>query len=248
MNIIKVKDYKEMSKAAADYVIQKIKENPKINLGLATGSSPEGLYEEMILDHHHNRTSYKDVTTFNLDEYIGFSPEDPHSYRFYMENKLFKYIDIKKENTHLPLGDTADEYKEAQAYEKLIWHSGRIDLQILGMGRNGHIGFNEPGTSFSSKTHVVFLADSTRKANMKFFGSLELVPLRAISMGISTILRSEEILLLVAGEEKSEALHQLINGEINESFPASILKTHKQVTIIADQAALSLHERKEKYV
>ena len=151
---------------------------------------------------------------------------------------MFNHIDIKKMNTHLPRGDVGDEYAEAKTYEKLIRNSGGIDLQILGIGRNGHIGFNEPGTPFSSKTHVVKLAHSTRKANAKFFGSLEMVPERAISMGVSTILKSEEILLIVSGEEKSEALHQLIEGEINENFPASILRTHRNVTIVADEAAL----------
>lgn len=238
MNIIKVKDYAEMSQIAAGYVIKKVLQNPQVKLGLATGSTPEGLYKELVCDYKRNGTSYKEVSTFNLDEYIGLSKFDSHSYRYYMENRLFNHINIKKINTHLPLGDAIDEHAEAKAYEKLIQNNGGINLQVLGIGRNGHIGFNEPGTPFSSETHVVKLAQSTRKANAKFFGSLEMVPERAISMGISTIMKSEEILLIVSGEEKSEALHRLIEGEINEEFPASILKTHRNVTVVADEAAL----------
>lgn len=238
MNIIKVKDYAEMSQLAAAHVIGKVRKNPQLKLGLATGSTPEGLYKIMVEDCKKNGTTYRDVTTFNLDEYIGLSPDDPQSYRYFMDHHLLDHIDIQKVNTHLPRGDAEDEYEEAEAYEELIVNSGGIDVQILGIGRNGHIGFNEPGTSFDAATHVVQLSDSTREANAKFFGSLDLVPERAISMGISTIMRSGEILLVVSGEEKSEALERLISGTVDESFPASILKTHGKVTIIADEAAL----------
>lgn len=238
MNIIKAKDYAEMSEIAAAYIIGKVLENPHLKLGLATGSTPEGLYKRMVLDHKRNGTSYQDVTTFNLDEYIGLSPEDPQSYRYFMDRHLFNHIDIQKVNTHLPLGDAEDVCAEADAYEELVVNNGGIDLQILGIGRNGHIGFNEPGTSFTAATHVVQLSESTREANTKFFSSSDLVPDRAISMGISTIMKSEEILLLVSGEEKSETLQRLVDGAVDESFPASILKKHAKVTIIADEAAL----------
>lgn len=245
MNIIKVNDYKEMSQIAAGYVIDKLLQNPHMKLGMATGNTPQGLYRELVSDHKRNGTSYEHVSTFNLDEYIGLSGCDSHSYRYYMNTQLFDHINIKKENAHLPHGDAEDEFAEANAYEKLIQDNGKVDLQILGLGRNGHIGFNEPGTSFSSKTHVVELTSSTRKANAKFFGSLDLVPVRAISMGITTIMRSEEILLLVSGAEKSTALCRLLQGEVEESFPASILKTHENVTIIADKAALRELELRE---
>lgn len=238
MKLIKVADYNEMSRIAADYVIDKLQQNPQIKLGMATGDTPKGLYRELISDHVMNGTSYKHVQTFNLDEYIGLSGRDYQSYRYYMDTRLFDHIDIDKKNTHLPKGDAVDEFAEAEAYEKLIQDSGKVDLQILGLGGNGHIGFNEPGTPFDSTTHVVELTLATRTANAKFFGSLDLVPNRAITMGISTIMGSEEILLLVSGAAKSTALSRLVLGEIDEGFPASILKTHQNATIIADEAAL----------
>lgn len=238
MNIIKVKDYKEMSQTAADYVIKKVLRKPHLKLGLATGNTPGGLYKELVCDHKKNGTSYENVSTFNLDEYIGLPAYDSHSYRYYMDKYLFDHININKMHTHLPLGDAKDEYAEALAYEKLIHMHGKIDLQILGIGRNGHIGFNEPGTSFSSITHVVNLMPSTREANAKFFGTLEAVPFRAISMGIASIMKSEEILLLVSGKEKSDALYKLVKGEINENFPASILKNHENFTLIADEETI----------
>ncbi|MGM0899464.1 MAG: glucosamine-6-phosphate deaminase [Bacillota bacterium] len=238
MKLIKVGDYNEMSRIAADYVIDKLHRNPQIKLGMATGDTPKGLYRELVSDHEMNGTSYKHVQTFNLDEYIGLSGHDSQSYRYYMDTWLFDHIDIDKKNTHLPKGDAENEFAEAEAYEKLIQDNGKVDLQILGLGRNGHIGFNEPGTSFDSTTHVVELTLATRTANAKFFGSLDLVPRRAITMGISTIMESEEILLLVSGEEKGAALRRLILGEVEEEFPASVLKTHENATIIADHAAL----------
>ena len=240
MKIIKVTDYHEMSRIAADYVIAQLHLKPQIKLGMATGDTPKGLYRELVSDHRKNGTSYKGVQTFNLDEYIGLSSRDSQSYRYYMDSHLFDRIDIDKTNTHLPKGDAEDAFAEAEAYEKLIQDSGKVDLQILGIGGNGHIGFNEPGTPFDSTTHVVELTLATRTANAKFFGSLDLVPRRAITMGIATIMGSNEILLLVSGEGKSAALCRLLMGEIDEGFPASVLKTHPNVIVIADEAALSL--------
>ncbi|WP_078429096.1 glucosamine-6-phosphate deaminase [Alkalihalobacterium alkalinitrilicum] len=237
MKIIEVKDYQEMSQKAAAYVIEKVQKSPRLNLGLATGGTPVGLYQHLINDHQKNQTSYEGITTFNLDEYIGLSAGDPNSYRYYMNDKLFNYIDINQANTFIPNGDVNDPQKEASAYEKLIENHGGIDLQILGIGSNGHIGFNEPGTSFQSTTHIVDLTETTRKANARFFDSLEAVPKRAITMGIGTIMKSKEILLLISGESKSEAFYKLLHGEVSENFPASVLKQHPAVTIIADQAA-----------
>lgn len=243
MKVIKVADYDEMSRVAADYVVAKLHQNPQIKLGMATGDTPKGLYRELVADHQLNGTSYKDVRTFNLDEYIGLTGRDRQSYRYYMDTSLFGHIDIDKTNTHLPKGDAENEFAEAEAYEKLIQDSGQVDLQILGLGGNGHIGFNEPGTPFDSTTHVVELTVETRTANAKAFGSLELVPKRAITMGIATIMRSAEILLLVSGEGKSEALRRVVQGGMEEAFPASVLKAHHNATIIADEAALSLCTR-----
>ncbi|MBK5444486.1 glucosamine-6-phosphate deaminase [Peribacillus butanolivorans] len=239
MNIIKVQDYKEMSQSAANIVIRKVKENSKIKLGLATGGTPKGTYDTLIEDHMQNNTSYENVTSFNLDEYIGLDSNDPNSYHYYMDQSLFAHININKEQTYLPNGTADNLDKECTRFDKMIETLGGIDLQILGIGQNGHIGFNEPGTSFSSGTHVVALEESTRQANARYFDSIDEVPTHAITMGIATIMKSKEILLLISGEEKAETLKKLIHGEITEEFPASILKKHNNVTIIADQKALS---------
>ena len=239
MKIIEVQDYQQMSRRAAEYIIKKVVQNPSINLGLATGGTPIGTYKCLIEDHQKSGTSYQKVTTFNLDEYIGLSGDNENSYRYFMDNQLFNYININKANTNVPSGIAADFQEECKRYEDLITKHGGIDLQILGIGSNGHIGFNEPGTSFSSKTHIVELEESTIQANARYFNRIEEVPTKAITMGISTIMKSKEILLLVSGEKKREALFRLLNGEISESFPASVLKNHPCVTIIADKAAIT---------
>ncbi|MGJ9385529.1 glucosamine-6-phosphate deaminase [Salipaludibacillus sp. CF4.18] len=238
MKIIKVKNYDEMSQKAAEMFIGKIRRNPEINLGLATGGSPVGLYKQLVQDHQTNHTSYKKVKTFNLDEYIGLSGEHPNSYRYFMNEQLLNHVDLNKSNTHVPLGDTENPGQQCSHYEQLLKEHGGVDLQILGIGSNGHIGFNEPGTSFQSETHIIELTPSTREANARFFTSLEEVPTHAITMGITSIMRSKEILLLISGDSKQDALSQLLQGAINENFPASILRTHPCVTIIADEAAL----------
>jgi glucosamine-6-phosphate deaminase len=238
MEIIRVRDYKELSKKAAEIIIQKVKQSNTLTIGLATGSTPEGLYRELINEHRLNKTSYQHITTFNLDEYVGIKPEDPNSYHYYMNQHLFSGIDISQHNTHIPSGIAKNLVEECVKYDQLVESSGGIDLQILGIGQNGHIGFNEPGTSFESKTHVVQLKESTREANARFFPTFEAVPTHAITKGISTILKSKQILLLVSGEKKAEALQQLLYGEISEQFPASVLKLHPNVTIIADVHAL----------
>ncbi len=238
MNIIRVKDYEEMSKAASYLMIKKMKDLENPVLGLSTGSTPEGLYRYLIEEHKREKLSFKQVTTFNLDEYVGLSHDDPNSYRYYMNEKLFKHINIPSELTHVPNGKVTNLEKECSVYEELIRRSNHIDVQILGLGLNGHIGFNEPGTAFSSRTHVVELDESTRKANARFFASLDHVPTKAITMGIETIMESKEIVLLVYGEHKAEAVARLIKGEVSEDFPASILQKHPHVTLIADDAAL----------
>ncbi|WEG10773.1 glucosamine-6-phosphate deaminase [Pullulanibacillus sp. KACC 23026] len=239
MKIIEAIDYKTMCKMAADYIITKVCENPRLKLGLATGGTPLGIYNTLIADHKKNGTSYQWVTTFNLDEYVGLTGDDPSSYRHYMNHNLFNQIDIPLSQTNIPHGDVQDLEQECIRYENLISEHRGIDLQILGIGNNGHIGFNEPGTSFNSKTHVVELTSSTREANSRFFNSVEEVPTRAITMGIGTIMKSREILLLVSGESKSNALHALLNGKVDESFPASVLKTHPKVTVFADKEAVA---------
>ncbi|MGG3805689.1 glucosamine-6-phosphate deaminase [Metabacillus fastidiosus] len=238
MNIVKVKDYDEMSKKAAAFIIEKIHRNPNLNLGLATGGTPVGLYNHLVKDHQKNGTSYKDVTSFNLDEYIGLSSENPNSYRYFMNKHLFNQIDIPKSHTHVPLGDTDDPKQQCQDYENLLIEHGGVDIQLLGIGSNGHIGFNEPGTSFQSTTHIIELTPSTREANARFFDDPNEVPTHAITMGIASIMRSKEILLLISGKSKKEALTQLLQGELSENFPASVLQAHPSVTVIADDEAL----------
>ena len=240
IQIIKTANYEEMSRIAAEKIINLVKNKPNAELGLATGGTPEGLYKLLIQDHRLNGTSYKQVKTVNLDEYIGLKKDDPNSYYTFMTEKLFKHIDILPENTHVPNGMAADIDAEAERYENFIHEIGGVDLQILGIGHNGHIAFNEPGTSFQTKTHIIDLAEDTRQANARYFDSIDDVPTKAITMGIQTIMDSKEIILLASGASKAEALKQLVHGEITEQFPASVLRKHNHVTIIADEAALQL--------
>ncbi|KAA0548409.1 glucosamine-6-phosphate deaminase [Bacillus sp. BGMRC 2118] len=239
MKVIQVKNYDELSQTAAAYIINIVKKTPDVTLGLPTGGTPKGTYQVLIDDHKKNQTTYHNVKSINLDEYVGLAPANPNSYRYYMNEHFFRHVDINPVNTHLPDGTALDIHKECYRYDTLISQLGGIDLQILGIGTNGHIGFNEPGTSFKSKTHIVKLAESTRVANARYFQSIEDVPTEAITMGIATILESKEILLLAHGDEKADAMDQLIHGGISRIFPASALKNHSNCTIIADEKALS---------
>ncbi|MRH41271.1 glucosamine-6-phosphate deaminase [Aquibacillus halophilus] len=238
MKIITAKDYSNMSEIAASTILERVKQSSKITLGLATGGTPVKTYNYLINDYKNNKTSYQHVVTFNLDEYTGMKPTNPNSYHYYMEKNLFEHIDIPNNQTHLPNGAADDFELECKTYEQKIAEHNGVDLQILGLGSNGHIGFNEPGTAFDTRTHIVDLSSATRKANARYFDNIDEVPTQAITMGIATILESKEILLLVSGERKSRALEKLLHGEIDTSFPASILNQHKNVTIIADNEAL----------
>lgn len=240
MKIIRTADYEEMSMKAGELIFKKIRSNPRSTLGLATGSTPLGVYRYLIKDHHTNKTSYKEIQTFNLDEYIGINKDDPNSYHYFMQKNFFNHVDISFKNTHIPSGNASNGEQECNRYEELVKDKGGIDLQLLGIGQNGHIGFNEPGTSFSSRTHIIKLAQNTREANSRFFPSIDDVPTHAITMGIATIIESREILLLASGASKAEAVAALIKGEITENFPASVLQLHENVTLIADEAALRL--------
>lgn len=240
LNIVKVRDYDEMSAKACEILVKKINELKNPVFGLATGSTPEGLYKKLIEEYERGNISFKDVTTFNLDEYIGLRADHPQSYHYFMGERLFNYIDIPREQTFLPNGVASDLEQECRAYEKSIKDAGGIDLQILGLGTNAHIGFNEPGTPFDSRTAINILADSTRESNARFFNSKDEVPTKAISMGIGTIMEAKEILLIVSGFQKADILAKVINVEnVSEDFPASVLHNHDHVTIIADEAALS---------
>lgn len=238
MKFIKVDNYQEMSKQAATFIIDKVKRDTHLNIGFATGGTPEGTYKYLIEDHKNNGVSYKNITSFNLDEYIGLASDHPNSYRYYMDRILFDHIDIKIENINIPNGKAIDLPMECFKYEQKLRKIGGLDLQILGIGSNGHIGFNEPGTPFETKTHIVKLAETTREANARFFSSLEEVPTHAITMGINSILRSKEILLLAYGESKMDAVRRLITEEPTTDFPASALKMHPNVTVIADKITL----------
>lgn len=243
LKLVEAKDYKEMSRIAGEIVLARIKKKRDSVLGLATGSTPVGLYQYMIESYKSGSVRFKDVNTFNLDEYVGLHPSHPNSYHYFMRTELFDHVDIPHSHMHIQDGEAEDMETECVRYEELIAQTGGIDLQILGIGMNGHIGFNEPKTPFTSKTHVVQLTESTRLANQRFFDSLDAVPTHAITMGIDTIMRSREILLLISGKSKAEILSRLLRESITEDIPASILKSHPNVTLIADREALSLAKK-----
>ncbi|WP_062049468.1 glucosamine-6-phosphate deaminase [Bacillus sp. JCM 19034] len=232
MKIVRVNNYEDMSFYAYDLIKIKLLELDQPVLGLATGSTPKRLYELLEEAYQRREISFSNVTTFNLDEYIGLSPDDQNSYHQYMYEHLFKHIDIPENQFHIPHGHTNNPQKECERYEQLIQKNDGIDMQLLGLGENGHIGFNEPGTAFTTRTHVVDLKPSTRKANSRFFKHEDDVPTQAITMGIETIMESKEILLLASGEKKKDAIERLLNGEITEDFPASVLHKHQNVTVV----------------
>lgn len=229
----------DLFKDLAKKYSEEIKKNPKINLGLATGSTPVPLYEELIKDHKENKTSYKDVKTFNLDEYIGLPEGHEQSYRTFMNNIFFNHIDINLENTNIPSGSVKDLAMEAFRYDKLL-EKNQIDIQLLGIGTNAHIGFNEPGSKFDSNTIVVDLAQETRDANVRFFDNMDEVPTTAITMGIGSILKAKKIILVATGESKAEAIKNTIEGPITTDVPASILQAHENVEIYLDKGASKL--------
>lgn len=235
MKIIKVQSYEEGSKKAFEIVKEVLVEKKDAVLGLATGSSPIGLYKEMIQDHKENNQSYQDVITVNLDEYMGLERDHQESYYTFMHRNLFDHIDIKEENIHLPssIGNMEENVKK---YEEVL-AKYKPDVQILGVGANGHIGFNEPGTPFNSRTHTVTLAEKTRQDNARFFNDISEVPTHAITMGIQNILEAKKIVLVAFGENKKDAVYGLVHGEISENLPASILQKHSDVTIIVDEEA-----------
>lgn len=236
MKVIVCKDYDEMSKTAYKYMKEVLLNKKNAILGLATGSTPEGLYKEMVADYKAGNVSYKDVISYNLDEYVGIDQNHPESYYSFMHKHLFDQVDIQVENTHLPSGTTQED---ADAYEEAL-KKVTIDCQVLGIGRNGHIGFNEPGTSFDVGTHIVDLTESTIEANCRFFDNdPNQVPKQAISMGIASILRSKELLVLASGKEKAEAVKGMVEGAVSEVCPASVLQTRDNVIVIVDEAAAS---------
>ncbi|MCZ2258533.1 glucosamine-6-phosphate deaminase [Sporosarcina sp. G11-34] len=245
MKVIVLADYEAVSKEAARLVEEKVSENDQLVLGLATGSTPLGLYENLIDGYKTRGISYQNVKTINLDEYLGLEKDHPESYHTFMVEKLFKHIDIARENTFIPDGQPSSIEAECARYEKVMNRVGPINLQILGIGSNGHIGFNEPGTDPESETHVVELNDSTRKDNAQFFNSIEEVPTHAITLGIQNILKSDKIILLASGKKKAEAIKILLEKNVSASFPASYLWNHPNVTVIVDEDAYQLVRQKQ---
>lgn len=227
----------EVAIAAAKTFADAIRQNPKTVLGLATGGTPIATYQELIRMHKEDGLSFQSVTTFNLDEYIGLSADHPKSYRMFMQQELFDHIDIAPQNTYVPDGLADDVVAFSKAYESMIQDSGGIDLQLLGIGSNGHIAFNEPGTSAQSRTRKIGLADETIKNNARFFEHLNDVPTTAITMGVGTILEAKRIVLLATGESKADAIRCAVGGKVDPECPASFLQTHPDVTLIVDKAA-----------
>lgn len=237
MRVIKVKDYEEMSSVAASMVSGQVMLKPESVLGLATGDTPLGMYQNLIKLYEQGTIDFSEVTTFNLDEYYGIPKTNHQSYYYYMMENLFQHININKENINIPDGMAGDIEIECKNYENKIKKANGIDLQILGIGVNGHIGFNEPNVNFEAETHLVSLDEKTIQSNARFFESIEEVPTKAISMGIKTIISSRKIVLLANGSGKAEAVEQMVKGKISPEMPASILQLHKDVTVIVDEEA-----------
>lgn len=236
MKVIVVENYEEVSAKAFEVMHELVAAKPNAVLGLATGSSPIGLYENMIKDHKENGTSYAACQSFNLDEYVGIDRNHEQSYYTFMHENLFNGIDIKEENVHLPYGNTKED---CEAYEHSM-ENVTVDIQVLGIGSNGHIGFNEPGTSFDEETHIVTLKEGTRQDNARFFeNDINKVPTHAITMGIATIMKAKKILLVATGANKADAVSAMIDGPVSVDCPASVLQNHNDVVVIVDKAAAS---------
>ncbi|MBQ7095152.1 MAG: glucosamine-6-phosphate deaminase [Clostridia bacterium] len=232
MKIIETKNYQETSLVAADILAEQVRKKENSVLGLATGSSPEGMYSELIKMYKNGEVDFSKVISVNLDEYFGLGPDNNQSYRYFMNKHLFDHVNIRKEYTYVPDGLTKNPEQECKAYDQLIEDLGGIDLQVLGMGLNGHIGFNEPADYFTAGTHLVCLEESTIEANSRFFASKEEVPTKALSMGLKSILSAKKILLIVHGKAKQEILMKAIHGPVTPQLPASILQLHPNVTVV----------------
>lgn len=243
MRIYETKDYEEMSRKAANIIAAQVIMKPDCVLGLATGSTPIGIYGQLAAKYNSGDLDLSKVTTMNLDEYKGLERNNDQSYYYFMTEHLFRRVNIPYENTHLPNGMEPDITKECTRYEKLIRSVGGVDLQLLGLGHNGHIGFNEPSEIFEKETHCVDLQESTIEANKRFFASADDVPRKAYTMGIGTIMKARRILVVVNGREKAEIVKKAFFGPVTPKVPASILQLHPNVTVVGDKEAMSLiHE------
>ena len=239
MRLYRAKDYNDLSRKAANIISAQVIMKPDCVLGLATGSSPLGTYRQLIEWYKKGDLDFSEVKSVNLDEYKGLPKDNDQSYYYFMHQNFFKDTNISPEYTLVPYGSEPDSEKECSRYNQVISDLGGIDLQLLGLGHNGHIGFNEPDTAFAKMTHCVDLAPSTIEANKRFFASADDVPRQAYTMGIKTIMQARKILLIVSGEDKAQILYDVLNGPITPHVPASILQLHSDVTVVADEAALS---------
>ncbi len=240
MRIIVTKNYDEMSKAAANIIAAQVITKPNCVLGLATGSTPIGTYKNLVEKYNNGDLDFSDVSTVNLDEYRGIDHDNDQSYYYFMNDNLFNHVNIDKARTHVPNGMEPDSDKACADYEAIVKSYGGVDLQLLGLGHNGHIGFNEPADEFPKTTHCVDLQESTIEANKRFFASIDDVPKQAYTMGIGTIMAAKNILLIASGKDKAEIVKKAFYGPVKPEVPASILQLHPSVTIIVDEDAASL--------
>lgn len=237
MKVIITKNYDEMSEAGAKLIVDTVNTNPGCVLGLATGSTPIGMYQKLVNYYKQGKVDFSRVASFNLDEYKGLAGSHVQSYRYFMDNNFFNHVNINKSNTHVPNGTAENMVEECKKYDMMICNSSGIDLQVLGIGSNGHIGFNEPSDNLSVGTHVASLTSETIHANSRFFQNIEEVPTEAITMGLGSIMKSKKILLLASGSSKAKIIRELIDGKISTRVPASLLQMHPDVTIIVDADA-----------
>lgn len=239
MKVIICKNYDSMSRRAASLLLAQLVNKPNSILGLATGSTPIGLYKELIGAYSRGETDFSSASSFNLDEYLGIPQTDPNSYFSFMKQNLFQHINLPRENTFLPNGMATDSQEECKNYDLMIEKAGGVDFQILGIGHDGHIGFNEPGDTFPEGTHVETLTEETRTANARFFGRLDLVPTQAVTMGIGTIMRAHRIILIASGKDKAPIIAKMIHGPVTPRVPASILRFHQNTVVYLDELAAS---------
>ena len=239
IRIYQEKDYEAMSRRAANVIAAEVIRKPDCVLGLATGSTPIGTYQNLIRMYNNGELSFKEVTSVNLDEYKGLAPTHDQSYRYFMNDNLFNHVDIPMDHTNVPDGLAEDADAECARYDELVASLGYADIQLLGLGHNGHIGFNEPDSCYTKPTHVVDLTESTIDANARFFASADEVPRQALTMGMGCIMAARRILLIANGEGKADAIYKAFCGPITPECPASILQLHPDVVVICDEAALS---------
>ena len=237
MELILCKNYDEMSERGANIIARAMIDRPNCILGLATGSTPVGMYKRLIEMNRASWIDFSGVTTFNLDEYYPISPENSQSYRYFMNENLFNHVNIDKKNTYVPNGNATDAEAECKAYDAMIENSRGIDIQVLGIGINGHIGFNEPDENLITGTHLTALTESTIEANARFFDSKDEVPRHTLTMGIGSIMRARKIILLASGKNKHDAVMKLLDGKLTTACPATMLKLHPDVILICDEDA-----------